>query len=231
MMGVEAIFATWMLGLVSGMRHAFEPDHVAAMSTLVAEGHGSRRAAWLGAWWGLGHTAALLGVGLVLGVLRAELSPGTEQALEVLVGLMLLGLGARAVRRGLAEMRSGAEGWHRHRGRAHHHPASGRHLHVGRWALSPRSFAVGIVHGLAGSGALVALAMTELASMPARLFYVALFGVGSVAAMAAVSGLAGWQMANLSARPGMHGRLQLVAGVLSLVVGGLWAAPMFAFMT
>jgi hypothetical protein len=230
-MGVEAVFATWMLGLVSGMRHAFEPDHVAAMSTLVAEGHGSRRAAWLGAWWGLGHTVALLGVGLVLGVLRAELSPGTEQALECLVGLMLLGLGARAVRRGLAEMRSGAEGWHRHGGRTHHHPASGRHLHVGSWAISPRSFAVGIVHGLAGSGALVALAMTELASMPARLFYVALFGVGSVAAMAAVSGLAGWQMANLTARPGMHGRLQIVAGVLSLLVGGLWAAPMFAFMT
>lgn len=230
MMGVEAVFATWMLGLVSGMRHAFEPDHVAAMSTLVAEGHGSRRAAWLGAWWGLGHTAALLGVGLALGVLRAELSPGTEQALEFLVGLMLLGLGVRAVRRGLAEMRSGTEAWHQHRGRAHHHPASGRHLHVGRWALSPRSFAVGIVHGLAGSGALVALAMTELASMPARLFYVALFGLGSVAAMAAVSGLAGWQMASLSARPGMHGRLQLVAGALSLVVGGLWAAPMLSFV-
>jgi hypothetical protein len=225
-MGIEAVVITWLLGLVSGMRHAFEPDHVAAMSTLVAEGHGSRRAAWLGAWWGLGHTTALLGVGLALGVLRAELSPGTEQALEFLVGLMLLGLGVRAVRRGLAEMRSGAEGWHQHRGRVHHHPASGRHLHVGRWALSPRSFAVGVVHGLAGSGALVALGMTELSSMPARLFYVALFGFGSVAAMAALSGLAGWQLARLASRRGAHAWLQVAAGALSLIVGGLWVAPM-----
>lgn len=228
-MGVEAAVTTWVLGLVSGMRHAFEPDHVAAMSTLVAEGHGSRRAAWLGAWWGLGHTASLLVVGLALGVLRAELSAGTEQRLEGLVGLMLLALGVRAVSRGIAEMRNGDDAWHAHRGRAHHHPARGRHVHVGGWALSPRSFAVGIVHGLAGSGALVALAMTGLASLPARLLYVALFGLGSVVAMAALSGLAGWQLARWSARSGVHGRLQLAAGALSLVVGSLWAAPLLTF--
>jgi sulfite exporter TauE/SafE len=225
-MGLEAVLATWTLGLVSGMRHAFEADHVAAVSTLVAEGHGSRRAAWLGAWWGLGHTAALLGVGLALGLVRAELSPGFEQWLEFLVGLMLLGLGVRAVARGLAEMRRGADAWHVHRGHTHHHPATGRHVHVGTWALSPRSFVVGIVHGLAGSGALVAVAMAQLTTTPARLLYVALFGLGSVAAMAAVSGLAGWQLAQWSARPGLHGRFQIAAGVLSLIVGVVWASPL-----
>lgn len=225
-MGIEAIVTTWMFGLVSGMRHAFEPDHVAAMSTLVAEGHGSRRAAWLGVWWGLGHTAALLGVGLALGLLRAELSPGLEHALEFGVALMLVGLGVRAVRHGMAEMRKGPDAWHAHGGRAHHHPARGSHVHVGQWALSPRSFVVGIVHGLAGSGVLVALAMTELTSMPARLLYVALFGFGSVAAMAVLSGLAGWQLSRLASSRGAHAWLQLTAGALSLVVGAVWAAPM-----
>lgn len=222
---MEAVLTTWMLGLVSGMRHAFEPDHVAAMSTLVAEGHGGRRTAWLGAWWGLGHTAALLGVGLVLGLLRAELSAGTEQLLEAAVGVMLLALGARAIRRGLREMRDGPDAWHAHHGHAHHHPAAGRHLHVGALALSPRSFAVGLVHGVAGSGALVALAMSELATLPARLLYVALFGFGSVFAMAALSGLAGWQLAQVAARRGVHAGLQVTAGVLALVVGVVWAAP------
>lgn len=225
-MGIEAIFATWMFGLVSGMRHAFEPDHVAAVSTLVAEGHGSRRAAWLGAWWGMGHTVALLAVGVALGLLRAELPVGVEQALEFGVGLMLLGLGARAVRRGIAEMRDGPDAWHVHGSHAHHHPARGAHVHVGHWALSPRSFVVGIVHGLAGSGALVALAMTELTTMPARLFYVALFGLGSVAAMAALSGLAGWQLSRLASSRGAHAWLQCAAGALSLVVGAVWASPM-----
>lgn len=224
-MGMEAVMTTWMLGLVSGMRHAFEPDHVAAMSTLVAEGHGGRRTAWLGAWWGLGHTAALLGVGLALGLLRAELSEGTEQALEAAVGVMLLALGARAIRRGLREMRDGPDAWHAHHGHAHHHPMAGRHLHLAGWALSPRSFAVGLVHGVAGSGALVALAMSELATLPSRLLYVALFGLGSVFAMAALSGLAGWQLAQVAARRGVHAGLQVMAGLLALVVGVIWAAP------
>ena len=226
-MTADTVVITCVFGLVTGMRHACEPDHVAAMSTLVAEGHGSRRTAWLGAWWGLGHASALLAAGVVLGALRAELSSSTVRALEFLVALMLIGLGVRAVRRGLADMRRGRDAWHRHGHTAHHHPAQGRHVHVGTWALSPRAYLVGVVHGLAGSGALAVLAMGEFTSLPARLVFVALFGLGSVAAMAAVSGLAGWQLSRIASRPHLHAWLQLSAGVLSLVVGVLWAMPMF----
>ena len=219
---------TCVFGLVTGMRHACEPDHVAAMSTLVAEGHGSRRTALLGAWWGLGHASSLLAAGLGLGALRTELSASTVRGLEFLVAVMLIGLGVRAVRRGLADMRRGRDGWHRHGHNVHHHPAQGRHVHVGTWALSPRAYLVGIVHGLAGSGALAVLAMAEFTSLPARLVFVALFGLGSVAAMAAVSGLAGWQLSRIASRPRLQAWLQLSAGVLSLVVGVLWAMPMLA---
>ncbi|MDH4065624.1 MAG: hypothetical protein OEW19_14600, partial [Acidobacteriota bacterium] len=155
-----------------------------------------------------------------------ELSPSVERALEFGVALMLLALGARALRRGMADVRGGPDAWHAHGGWAHHHPARAIHLHVGGWMVSPRSFLVGIVHGLAGSGALVALAMTELASMPARMLYVALFGAGSVAAMAAFSGLAGWQLSRLAARRGVGAWLQVAAGVLSLAMGCAWAIPM-----
>jgi hypothetical protein len=227
-MTAETVVITCMFGLVTGMRHACEPDHVAAMSTLVAEGHGSRRTAWLGAWWGLGHASALLAAGVGLGALRAELSSSTAQALELLVALMLMGLGVRAIRRGLADMRHGRDSWHTHGHTAHHHPARGPHLHVGAWALSPRAYLVGIVHGLAGSGALAVLAMGEFTSLSARLVFVALFGLGSVAAMAALSGLAGWQLSRIAARPHLHAWLQLSAGLLSLVVGVLWALPALA---
>ena len=222
-MTADTVVVSCVFGLVTGMRHACEPDHVAALSTLVAEGHGSRRTAWLGAWWGLGHASALLAAGVVLGALRAELSSSTVRTLEFLVALMLIGLGVRAVRRGLADMRRGRDAWHRHGHTAHHHPAQGRHVHVGTWALSPRAYLVGVVHGLAGSGALAVLAMGEFTSLPARL---ADGSVGQPLAVHAVSGLAGWQLSRIAARPHMHAWLQLSAGVLSLVVGVLWAMPM-----
>lgn len=225
-MGIDALATTWLFGLVTGMRHAFEPDHVAAVSTLVAGGHGARRTAWLGAWWGLGHTAALLAVGLGLGALRAGVPPAVEAALEFGVALMLIGLGLRTVQRGVAAMRGGPDAWHRHGHASHHHPAAGAHVHIGHWAVSPRAFVVGVVHGLAGSGALAALAMSEVESLPARLLFVAMFGFGSVLAMAALSGAAGWQLSRVAVRPRWQGFLQVSAGTLALVVGILWARPM-----
>jgi hypothetical protein len=224
-MTLQAILTIWSLGLVSGMRHAFEPDHMAAVSTLVAEGHGRRRAAWLGAWWGLGHTAALLVVSILTGVLRAEVPARFEQFLELGVAVMLLALGLRAVRRGVLEMRTGPDQWHEHNGTAHRHPATGHHVHVGRWALSPRSFVIGVVHGLAGSGSLVALSVVEIPSTPVRLLFVALFGLGSVAAMAALTGLAGAQVARFTHTRNLSARLQIAAGALSCIIGCLWALP------
>lgn len=221
-MPLHTMILTWAFGLVTGIRHALEPDHVAAMATMVAEGHGSRRTAWLGAWWGLGHTAALLVVGVALGALRTTVPTRVERALESGVAVMLMVLGTRAIVLGVREMRRGPDAWHRHGDATHHHRASGRHLHVGRWALSPRAFLVGVVHGLAGSGALTVLAMSEFPGLGGRLLFVALFGLGSVVAMAALSGLAGWHLARLTARPGASAWLQLSAGLLSLAVGVSW---------
>lgn len=227
-MGFEGAWLTWMLGLASGMRHAVEADHVAAVSTLVAEGRGSRHAAWMGAWWGLGHTAALLAVGLVLGLWRATLPPAVETALEFGVALMLIGLGAHAIRRALRDPLSGTPQVHAHGCTVHSHPTGATHVHVGRVAVSPRSFLVGVVHGLAGSGALVAVTMTQIPGFSTRMLYVALFGLGSIVSMAALSGVAGWQIARLAARPAWRGRLQVAVGALSIAVGLLWAWPTVA---
>ena len=93
----------WFLGLLLGMRHALEPDHLAAVSTLVTEEDDPRSGLWLGAFWGLGRTLALLGVGLVLALLRTTMSDRLTVAFELLVSVMLLFLGLRALVRARAE--------------------------------------------------------------------------------------------------------------------------------
>src|SRR5438045_1795783 len=85
------------LGSLPGMRHALEPDHRAAVSTLVTDERGGYKAAWLGACWGVGHTLSLLAIGAVLVVLRAEMPPRATDVFELGVALMLIALGVRAI--------------------------------------------------------------------------------------------------------------------------------------
>src|SRR5215831_17561535 len=85
------------LGSLLGMRHALEPDHLTAVSTLVSEGQNTRRAALMGVCWGVGHTVSLILVGAALIILRAEMPPAASDLFELGVALMLVGLGARAI--------------------------------------------------------------------------------------------------------------------------------------
>src|ERR1700746_2593080 len=85
------------LGSLLGMRHALEPDHLAAVSTLVSQERNGFRAAWLGVCWGIGHTLALVVVAVALIVLRAGLAPAVANLFELLVAAMLIALGVRAI--------------------------------------------------------------------------------------------------------------------------------------
>ena len=89
--------ASAALGSLLGMQHAFEPDHLAAVATLMTGERSSAKAAWLGAWWGLGHTLTLLAAGIALVVLRAEMPAPATMAFELGVVLLLVGFGARAI--------------------------------------------------------------------------------------------------------------------------------------
>src|SRR5215218_5080858 len=84
-------------GSLLGMRHALEPDHLAAVSTLVGRERGGMKAMWLGVWWGLGHTLSLVSVGAVLVFLRSEMPTRAAEIFELGVSVMLIGLGARAI--------------------------------------------------------------------------------------------------------------------------------------
>lgn len=222
---MTASFVGLLLGIAMGARHALDPDHLAAVSVLAADAPGARRGALLGAMWGLGHAIALLATGLVVAALAADLPPALCDAFELVVALMLVILGGRAVRRAFRDGARGPSMLHAHRGLAHVHPGLGAHLHVAKRALALRPLIVGVVHGLAGSGALTALVLARMPSTPLRLTYIALFGIGSVVGMSALSGLAGWPLAQLARRPSAARLLFGTVGAATAMMGLAWGWP------
>jgi hypothetical protein len=214
------------LGSLLGMRHALEPDHLAAVTTLVSRERNGVRAALLGAWWGVGHTLALLVVGAALVVIRAEMPVAISDLFELLVALMLVALGVRSIRQAALRGPGGPLHIHRHGRIVHTHAGVPAHVHIGAWTFARRPLLVGAVHGLAGSGALTALVLATLPTTAERLAYVALFGVGSTLSMAALSGLLGWPLARLGSHHHVVRGVTLTVGCLSVVLGVLWALPL-----
>jgi nitrile hydratase accessory protein len=210
--------ASASFGALLGMRHALEPDHLAAVSTLMTGERSSAKAAWLGACWGMGHTLTLLATGAVLVLFRAEMPAIAAQVFELCVVLLLVGFGVRAMYQGARRM--SARPTHSHRT-----PGAFSLLQMDGWTLA-RPVLVGAVHGLAGSGALIALVVTTLPSTAARLGYLALFGVGSTVAMAALSGLLGWPIARMGAHHVCVRTASVAVGVVSTALGLFWGYPL-----
>jgi hypothetical protein len=216
------------LGSLLGMRHALEPDHLAAVSTLVTRERNSLKAALLGMCWGVGHTAGLILVGAVLVVLRLELPDRLAVLFELLVALMLVVLGTRAVVQAVRHGRP--QHRHGHGFAVHQHSGLPAHVHLGAWTLAGRPLLIGAVHGLAGSGALTALVLTTLPSTAARLSYMALFGLGSTLGMAALTGLLGWPLARLGGHTRVLRTVSIAVGTISIALGLFWGYPLVGRM-
>ena len=213
------------LGFLLGLTHVLDADHVAAVGTLVSETRGLRRSSLLGASWGVGHSASLLGAGLLVLGLRLTTPPRLSAAAEFAVGLMLVGLGARAIWTVLREKRlhwhvqerDGVQHLHVH---AHRVRGDAPHAHDHSFPLARRSFLVGCLHGLAGSGPLTLLVLSTLSSPLAGLAYLGLFSLGSVAGMTLLSGLLSLPVAYALRRSARLARqIRMAAGGISLVLG------------
>jgi hypothetical protein len=239
-LGSVVLLAAWapatavVAGLIVGARHAIEPDHLAAVAVLSAEGgpgRGRLRAALPGLWWGLGHALALAGVVGALLLVGAAVPPGLDAGLELLVGVMLVGLGLRGLLRArgawVAAGQAASDGPtrpHAHGAAAHAHPGPAAHLHLGPATLAARPLVVGLVHGLAGSGALLSAAALALPDTAGRLGYVLAFGLGSTLSMGALSGLLGLPLQRALRSPRGQARAQAAAGLVSVGVGLAWGA-------
>ncbi|NQU56430.1 MAG: urease accessory protein [Rhodospirillales bacterium] len=210
------------LGFLLGMRHALEADHVAAVAVLASRAKTFRQAVPLGVMWGLGHTLTLLAFGAVIVVLNSSIPQQFAQILEALVGVMLVGLGGdvlyRLIRKRIHfHVHKHADGnahihAHSHEGEKTHDPAGHNHPHLKGMPL--RALAVGMMHGLAGSAALVLLTMQTFEPVSTRIIYIVLFGIGSMVGMGVLSaviavpmryvaGSLGWAYNGLSAILGL----------------------------
>ena len=182
------------LGFMIGMKHALEADHIAAVASLAAGSRSINETTRLGVAWGLGHTATLFLVGTVV-LLADTLVPETvAHYLEFAVGVMLTVLGidvmVRMTRRKAhfhAHDHGGSHHFHAHRHapEARHNKTAHGHNHPS--GLPIRALLVGLVHGLAGSAALVLLTLSTITSLWLGLTYMFLFGIGSVVGMAMLS--------------------------------------------
>ena len=230
-------FALLGLGLIFGLKHAMEVDHVVAVSTIVSEHRNLFRATLVGAIWGLGHSFSLVVVGALVLIFRIAIPPALANWLEFGVALMIIALGGLAVWRVFRRRTDVHVHRHSHDGHSHAHihfhehgtehnrvvSKAASHSH----AISQVGFKpllVGAMHGLAGSAALTLLILTKIQSVSLGLIYLLLFGVGSTIGMLLMSGLIGLPFA-LSARrlSGVNSGLQTVAGVISIAFG-FWYA-------
>jgi ABC-type nickel/cobalt efflux system permease component RcnA len=223
------------LGLVYGLKHATEVDHIVAVSTIVSEHKKLGRAAIVGGLWGAGHTASLVVVGAVVLGLRVAIPERVAGWLEFCVALMIISLGVIAFRRALQRrtdvhlhQHGHGDDAHRHLhfhdpDSAHTHPRSGGHSHaIAKIGLKPGL--VGAMHGLAGSVALTLLVLTQINSPLLGLIYLAVFGIGSIFGMLLMSALVGLPFVFSSRRfGGVHYGLQALAGILSIGFG-IWYA-------
>jgi ABC-type nickel/cobalt efflux system permease component RcnA len=214
-----------LLGFLLGMRHALETDHVAAVASLATRSSSVTDSVRLGAVWGLGHTLTLFVFGSMVLLMDSMIPQRLALGLEFAVGLMLVLLGIEVLWRVMHERvhfhvhrhGNGIRHCHAH---AHAggqgHPGIHRHHHPDRDAFPLRALFVGLMHGMAGSAALILLTLQTVDSPWTGMFYIALFGIGSIAGMAALSVVIAVPLRGLS---GLHNGLQIIVGTVTLIIG------------
>ncbi len=232
-MDVETGFlAALVLGFLLGLKHATDADHVVAVSTIVGESRNVWRGVWIGGAWGLGHTTPLMILGIAILAFRGLLDGYESVAhfFEFGVGVMLVLLGAQV----FWNLARGRLHVHEHSHDASHHvhihgthdPAAGAEVesehgffHLGRPFFRVKSFSIGIVHGLAGSAAVMLVLLQSLESFWAGLGYLILFGVGTVLSMAAITVLLGVPFSLVGNKGVLSRAVSGVAGSASVLFG------------
>ncbi|HXG38440.1 MAG TPA: sulfite exporter TauE/SafE family protein [Bacteroidota bacterium] len=206
-------------GFTLGCIHAFDADHVVAVTAFASKTRNAFAAAKFGFLWGLGHTATLVLLGLFSLAFRFMIPPLVESIAEIAVGMLLVAIGVWVLR-GVAQ---------RHRLHIHRHTHDGTtHVHLHSHARSEdhrhrhSMFLVGATHGFAGTASvmvMIPVAMTQTVSVAA--LYLVLFGIGTMLAMSVFAFVVGQISARIDS-PRTIPIVQVLSGTLSVAVGCLW---------
>jgi cytochrome c biogenesis protein CcdA len=224
-----------LVAILLGLRHATDPDHLTAVSTLVLqdERHGTRRAGALGLAWGLGHALTLFLLGLPIVLAGALLPDSVQRAAEVLIGLVIVGLAVRLLvrwRRGYFHVHDHVHGELRHVHPHFHehaagagHPAAHRHSHPEQLGRSPlAAFGIGLVHGVGGSAGAALLLISAMPGEAEAVAALVLFALGTAVSM----GLASATFGGVLGRRGLRLRLESLVPAFGVagVLFGVWYA-------
>ncbi|MED3983023.1 sulfite exporter TauE/SafE family protein [Peribacillus simplex] len=185
------------IGFVLGIKHALEPDHIIAVSTIASQSKKIWKSSLAGVFWGIGHTLTLLVFGVILILLKNEIPEAWAMSLEFLVGIMLVYLGITTI-----------FSWKQ----------TERHDHTGR-ATYLKSMLVGIVHGLAGSAAMVLLTISTIDEAWQGAIYIIIFGVGTCIGMLLFTTILSIPFVTSSSSKKVNRLLIRLTGVISTVFG------------
>ncbi|MDR3218411.1 MAG: hypothetical protein LBU22_05430 [Dysgonamonadaceae bacterium] len=173
--------------LYEGLLHAFEADHVLAVTNIVSQRSTILPAIKDGIFWGLGHTSTIFLIGIIMILFKVNIPDSSFFYFEAGVGLMLMLIASYRL---YVFFRDEEIIVHKHH---HEHAGANKHLHahvnLSGKNLHKTSYGIGIVHGLAGSGALVVLIMTQIESVASSLLYLVIFGLGSIIGMSVIAGV------------------------------------------
>lgn len=191
------------LGFVLGIKHAIEPDHIIAVSTIASRSKKLSQSSLAGVFWGIGHTATLFIVGICLLIIKGEIPEKWAMSLEFLVGIMLVYLGITT----LSAFK---------RVRIHHHYHEPGHKRNYSYI---KSVCIGFVHGLAGSGAMVLLTMSTVKSVVESAIYILIFGIGTIFGMLFFTTILGIPFIISAKKVEVNKTLTQITGAISTVFG------------
>jgi ABC-type nickel/cobalt efflux system permease component RcnA len=229
-LGDGSIAVALLLALLLGLRHATDPDHLTAVSTLVmSDERGGRRAGTLGAAWGLGHALTLLALGIPVVLFDDHLPEAVQQAAELAIAVVIVALAVRLLvrwRRGYFHVHE-----HSHGGRTHahphphkrgeEHPIEHEHVHPEPLGRTPHTaFGIGLVHGVGGSAGASVLLVSAVPGETASAVALLVLAAGTAVSMAALS----WGFGRMLASRPLRRRLRLVVPAFGVcgVLFGAW---------
>jgi ABC-type nickel/cobalt efflux system permease component RcnA len=215
------------IAFLLGLRHASDPDHLVAVTSLVAAEDGdTRQAARLGAWWGIGHALSLVLLGVPLIAFKTELPAWLESGAEKAIGVVILLLALRVIAKWVrGDYRASAhkhEGHEGHGLRRHLRRSGHAHAHV-QVRTREQALWIGTLHGLAGTGAIVLLLIAVLPSRLEAALALGVFAPMSIVSMAACTAAFAWVLTRPLIAPLYRGLLIPSMGVFG-VMFGLWYA-------
>lgn len=219
------MFIGWIsmlsLGFVLGLKHAVEPDHAIAVSTIASESRSLWRSMLAGMYWGLGHTFTLFVVGMVFILMKAEVPEQWALTLEFLVGIMLVFWGMSSLLTSQNKVHSHVHNHHldQQHSHVHSHFTALEHNHMHFKRAYYKSFGIGFIHGLAGSAGMVVLTMGTVHTVWEGGAYILIFGAGTITGMLLFTTLIGIPFVLSVKKKVFHSGLIRITGLASALFG------------